>query len=101
VIAVTALVKAAVELKTHVPSVPLWALIAIVAALPVLALVFHTIPTLVEQRRKKRLTEITGHLEAGYFQLAPREEEASFTRADDKHQEVCAGCNSRPVPSGI
>ena len=41
-----------------------------------------------ERRRKKRLTEITGHLQAAYFQLAPREDKASFTRPDSVHEEI-------------
>jgi len=86
--AVLAAVVAFQKLKEPLSGVPLWARFAIVAALPVLALVFHTIPALVEQRRKKHLTEITGSLQPGYFQLAPREDEASFKRADGKHQEV-------------
>src|SRR5271163_1829024 len=69
-------------------SSPLWLRITLLSALPVLALVFHAIPELVERRRKKRLTEITGHLQAGYFQLAPREDEASFTRTDGIHEEI-------------
>lgn len=53
-----------------------------------LALVFHAIPELIERKRKKRLTEITGHLQAACFQLAPREDEASFTRPDGVHEEI-------------
>ncbi len=65
-----------------------WARVALVSALPVLVFVFHTIPTLVEHRRRRRLSEITGTLQPGYFRLAPREDEESFTRADGKHDEV-------------
>lgn len=67
---------------------PLWSQIVLVAALPCAALVFHTIPALIEQNRKKRLTEITGNLRSGYFRLMPREDAATFFRADGKHQEV-------------
>src|SRR5271165_1213274 len=70
-------------------SAPLWLRVTLLSAVPVLALVFHAIPELIERRRKKRLTDITGHLQAGYFQLAPREDEASFiTRADGIHEEI-------------
>src|SRR5271156_2903740 len=70
-------------------SAPLWLRVTLLSAVPVLALVFHAIPELVERRRKKRLTEITGHLQAGYFQLAPRENEDSFmARADGIHEEI-------------
>src|SRR3974390_3451316 len=86
--AILAAIVAFQKLKQPLAGVPPWGRVLIVAAAPILALTFHTIPTLVEQRRRKRLAEITGHLQAGYFQLAPREEEASFTRADGKHQDV-------------
>lgn len=75
------------KFKEPLAGVPLWGRVAIVAAPLVLAL-FHTIPAFIEQRRTKQLTQITGSLQPGYFQLAPREEETSFTRADGKHHEV-------------
>jgi Leucine-rich repeat (LRR) protein len=62
--------------------------IALIGALPVLALVFSTIPKFIEQRRIKRYSEITGPLKPGYFTLRPREIEDGFKRADDAHQEI-------------
>jgi hypothetical protein len=68
--AILAAIVAFQKLKEPLAGVPTWGRVLIVAAAPILALTFHTIPTLIEQRRRKRLTEITGHLQAGYFQLA-------------------------------
>ena len=62
--------------------------IALIAALPLLALVFSTIPTFIEQRRIKRYSEITGAIETGYFTLRPRDDEEHFGRADNVHQDV-------------
>lgn len=86
--AVSAAVYAFRKLAEPLAGWPLWARVALVAALPVLVFAFHTIPALVEQRRKRRLSEITGTLQAGYFRLAPREDEESFRRADGKHEEI-------------
>jgi hypothetical protein len=70
------------------PGAPLWLDVALIAALPVLALIFHSIPTVIEQRRIKRYSEITGAIQTGYFTLRPRESEEGFERADNAHQEV-------------
>jgi Leucine-rich repeat (LRR) protein len=43
---------------------------------------------MIDQRRRRRLAEITGQLQAGYFRLAPRNDESTFTRADGKHLEI-------------
>jgi internalin A len=96
--AFTAAMVALQKLPEPLKSAPLWQRGAFVSAPLLLALVFHTIPTLVEQRRRKRLTEITGHLQAGYFRLAPRDEdeETSFTRADGKHEEILQWLDRRP-----
>jgi hypothetical protein len=61
---------------------------ALVIALLALLFFFHTLPTLLEKRRKAMLAEITGSTKPGYFQLAPREDEATFHRADGKHEDV-------------
>ena len=74
--AIAAAIVAFEKLPEHLKSAPLWQRVAVLAALPVLALVFNVIPELVERARRKRLTEITGHLQAGYFQLSPRDDEA-------------------------
>ncbi len=71
---------------------------AIVLALLALVFLFHTLPTLQEQRRKERLKQITGSAETGYFQLAPREDEAAFRRADGKHNEVLNWLRRPPKP---
>ena len=46
-------------LKQILPGAPLWLGVAVVAALPVLALILHSIPAVIEQRRIKRYSEIT------------------------------------------
>src|SRR5256886_16380588 len=86
--AVTAAVLAFQNLAEPLAGWSVWARVALVSALPVLVFAFHTVPTLIEQRRKRRLSEITGTLQAGYFRLAPREDENFFTRGDGKHEEV-------------
>jgi Leucine-rich repeat (LRR) protein len=71
--------------KMHLPP---WAGIALIAAFPVLALTFSTIPAFIEQRRIKRYSEIKGSIETGYFTLRPRDNEETFERADNAHQEI-------------
>src|SRR5260370_11141933 len=44
----------------HDVGIPPWGGVALIAAFPVLALVFSTIPSFIEQRRIKRYSEITG-----------------------------------------
>src|ERR1035437_701240 len=68
--------------------VPPWAGVALVAAFPLLALIFSTVPTFIDQRRIKHYAEITGAIQTGYFTLRPRESEEGFERADNAHQEV-------------
>jgi hypothetical protein len=87
-VASAAAITAFSQLPEPFKSAPLWLRITLISALPVLALVFQAIPELIERNRKNRLMEITGHLQAGYFQLAPRENEASFTRHDGVHEEI-------------
>src|SRR4051794_29999614 len=66
-----------------------WWVRPVVAVAPLAAvLLFHTLPAILDQRRRRRLKEISGELKPGYFRLAPREEEEGFTRADNKHQEI-------------
>jgi hypothetical protein len=69
---------------------------AIVTALLALLFFTHTLPTLLERRRKDRLAQITGSTRPGYFQLAPREDEESFQRADGKHDEVLKWLRQSP-----
>ena len=88
VVAVTAAVYAFQKFAEPLKGRSFWILVSLLAAPLVLALVFQAIPELFDRRRRKRLTEITGHLTAGYFQLAPRQDEASFSRADGKHEEI-------------
>src|SRR5208283_1498509 len=98
VVAVTAGVYAFQKFAEPLKGRPFWILVSLLAAPLVLALVFQAIPELVDRRRRKRLTEIAGHLQAGYFQLAPREDEASFTRADGKHEEILRWLEQRTSP---
>jgi conflict system STAND superfamily ATPase len=65
-----------------------WVRAVVVFSLPVLLFIFHGIPALLEQRRKKQLTQITGDLQTGYFSLCPREHEESFARADGEHEKI-------------
>ena len=67
---------------------PPWVGIALLAALPLVALVFSTIPSFLEQRRIKRYGEIKVDVTAGYFTLRPRETEAEFERVDKAHEQV-------------
>lgn len=60
----------------------------LVAAILLLLFFSHTLPTLLERRRRERLSQITGSAKTGYFQLAPRDDESNFDRADGKHNEV-------------
>jgi hypothetical protein len=67
---------------------PVWIPIALLALPIIVILAIHTIPALVEQRRKKQLMQISGRLQGGYFRLTPLDDEASFTRADGVHNEI-------------
>jgi hypothetical protein len=96
--AVTAVVIAFQRLPEPLNSSPVWLRIAVLAALPAFALVSHTIPTLLDQRRRKRLAEITGRLQPGYFCLAPRDQELPFSRADGKHEEILRWLDQQPGP---
>src|SRR5271165_1932550 len=98
VVAVTAAVYAFQKFSEPLRGSSRWILLALLAAPVVFALVFQAIPELVDRRRRKRLAEITGHLQAGYFQLAPRQDEASFTRADAKHEELLRWLEQRTSP---
>ena len=77
---------------------PPWAGIALIAAFPVFALTFSTIPAFIEQRRIKRYSEIKGSIETGYFTLRPRDNEESFERADNAHQEILRWIRSSSEP---
>ena len=96
--ATAAAILAFENLPEPLKSAPLWLRVGLLSAIPVLALVFHAIPELADQRRKKRLTEITGHLQTGYFQLSPRDNETSFTRSDGMHEEVLRWIEQRNQP---
>jgi hypothetical protein len=63
-----------------------------------LALFFfgHTLPILREKRRKARLAQIEGLAPPGYFQLAQREDEEAYQRADGKHDEVLKWLRQQP-----
>ncbi len=75
---------------------PVSACAGIVATPLVLTVCFHTLPALLERWRKEKLKRITGSGKPGYFQLGPREDEASFQRADGKHDEVLAWLRGFP-----
>ena len=69
------------------PAAPPWLGPVVILSLPLLALVLHTIPSLIEQRRIKRYSQLSGASQPGYFTLRPRESEAGF--------EVCGLAESR------
>jgi hypothetical protein len=86
--AATAAVIGVQELAKHFRGVPLFVWVTLIVLPPASALVFHVIPTLRDYQRGKRITQITGSLEAGYFSLRPRENEKTFARADGEHEEI-------------
>lgn len=86
--AVLAAVLAFQKLNAPLGGVPPWVRAIIISAPVLLALSLHTFPALLAERRKARLKEIGGFAKPGYFSLAPRDDEASFQRADNKHNEV-------------
>ena len=98
VVAVTSAVVAYQNFAEPLKGSSRWTLLALLATPLLVALVFQAIPELIDRRRRKQLTEITGHLQAAYFQLAPREDEASFTRADGKHEEILRWLEHRISP---
>lgn len=72
----------------HDVGIPSWLGVALVAAFPLFAFVFSTMPAFIEQRRIRQYSEITGAIQTGYFSLRPRENEESFERDDNAHQET-------------
>jgi hypothetical protein len=72
---------------------------SLVALGPLAVVLFgHTIPVLIDQRRRRRLKEVSGELKPGYFRLSPREDEEGFTRADNKHEEILRWLKERRAP---
>jgi hypothetical protein len=67
---------------------PVWLRPAVALTPLALVLFGHTIPALIEQRRRIRLKVETGDLKPGYFRLSPRDDEKEFARADNKHDEI-------------
>jgi hypothetical protein len=86
--AVTAAIIAFQKAGEPLKDTPPWMRAALIFSLPLLVLIFQVIPALLEQQRKKRLIDIPGTLQPGYFSLKPREDEASFKRADGEHQDI-------------
>jgi hypothetical protein len=68
--------------------IPPWGGVALITAFPLFALIFSTIPSLIEQRRIKRYSEVAGPIQPGYFTLRPREDEEAFERADNAQHEI-------------
>jgi Leucine-rich repeat (LRR) protein len=77
---------------------PIWLQTLVFLSPFLLVLIFHTIPQLIDQRRRRMLTEIHGSLKAGYFQLSPRSDELSFDRPDGKHTDIFRWIESSDVP---
>jgi Leucine-rich repeat (LRR) protein len=78
---------------------PPWSGIALIAAFPILALVFSTIPSVIDQRRIKRRSEIKVDVGARpYFTLRPRDTEEGFERADQAHESVLRWIRNSKAP---
>jgi hypothetical protein len=71
--------------QAHLPP---WSGLVLISVFPLGALVFSTIPSLIERRRAKRYAEIRVDPEAGYFTLRPRDAAKTFERADQAHVKV-------------
>jgi hypothetical protein len=73
----------------HDMGLPPWSGIALVVAFPLLALVFSTIPSRIEQRRIKTRSALKVNVEASHeFTLWPRKPNDKFERADQAHVKV-------------
>src|SRR5262245_38369275 len=96
--AISAAVIAYDKLGEPLKAMPPWVRPATVILPLIFVLAFHTIPTLIDQRRRRRLAQITGDLKPGYFRLTPRDEEESFTRFDNKHEEIRRWLAFPPAP---
>jgi hypothetical protein len=78
---------------------PPWSGIVLIAAFPVGALVFSTIPSVIDQKRIRRRSQIKVDVgDSPYFTLRPREIEESFERADQAHQDVLNWLKSTREP---
>ncbi|MFL6312808.1 MAG: hypothetical protein ACJ71W_11975 [Terriglobales bacterium] len=76
------------KLEEPLKGTPPWLRPALVL-LPLFFVFFvHTLPTLLDSYRRRRLGEIKGDMKPGYFRLSPREDVDGFGRVDNKHQEV-------------
>jgi hypothetical protein len=58
---------------------PLWGAIALIAAFPVLALAFSTIPAIIDQRRITLYSQIGGSLQKGVLPGTTKYENNTFT----------------------
>lgn len=61
--------------------------IVLFALVPLFALASF-VPEIVERHRIKRYSEVGGEMRTGYFTLRPREDEDSFGRADNAHNDI-------------
>lgn len=96
-VAIAAAIVAFQKLAELLKGYPAWIRVGLAASI-LLLLVFPALSTIVDQRRKRRLREISGSLQPGYFRLAPRDDEVSFSRADGKHQEILRWLEHPPDP---
>jgi hypothetical protein len=86
------------KLEEPLKGTPSWVRPVLAVAPLLLVLSLHGLPTVIGQRRRRRLTELSGDLKSGYFQLAPREEPDGFARADNKHEEILHWLAARRSP---
>ena len=72
----------------HSMGLPAWVGLAQIAAFPLFALAFSTIPSVIEQRRIRRYSQLKVDVRAGYFTLRPRETEDGFDRVDNAYKDA-------------
>jgi hypothetical protein len=65
-----------------------WIGILLIVSFPLFAILFSTIPSVIERRRIQRYADIKVDVRAGYFTLRPRETEQDFERVDQAHEAV-------------
>ena len=87
-LALAADIVAVQKLGNLLKDTPLWIRVVLIFSVPTLVLILQAIPDLIEQRRKKKLAEVTGNMQTGYFSMKPREKGFAFTRADGVHKEI-------------
>jgi len=95
VVALTAAVAKLQDLAKALNITPV--MCALLLSVLLLLLFFsHTLPSVLENRKRAKLASIQGTTRAGYFQLTVRKDEEAFQRADGKHEEVLKWLKGAP-----